>query len=140
MKIVSIDKGYEDYDPKWLGEVLFADTITQNAHANYDESTYKYSDALSGFTRLYHVRTENNNAAAGTDVMIEAITDFDRGVRSQRMIKVLMDEWLVNKAIQKREFWKDLNVEFVLPNPKSNSKNNLAPMDSRIQKISPILQ
>lgn len=51
-----------------------------------------------------------------------------------------MDRWSVNKAIKSRELWDKLNVEFVLPAPISNSKNNLAPLDSRIQKISSILQ
>lgn len=142
-KIVSPDKSYDDCNPELIGQVLFADTITRNAHSSYDESTYKFwviSCALSGYTRLYHVRTEKNNSASGSDVLLQALSDFDRGIRSQYRIKIFMDGWSVNKAIKSRQFWDKLNVEFVLPAPKSNSKNALAPLDSRIQKISPILQ
>ena len=71
-KIVSPDKHYDDFNPELIGQVLFADTITRNAHSNYDKSTYKFcviSCALSGYTRLYHVRTEKNNSASGSDVL-----------------------------------------------------------------------
>ena len=142
-KIVTNQKEYNENDSQYIGELIYADVITRNAHEDHDETTYKFwifSEALSGYTRVYPIRNNENNSAKGTDVMIQALKDFNRGVRSCRKVHVRMDGSSVNKGIANREIWNVIETEMELPVKLSTSKNALAPIDSRIQKLSPVLQ
>ncbi len=142
-KIMTEIKEYDEEDPQYLGELIYADVITRNAHKEHDETTYKFwvfSEALSGYTKVYPIRNNENNSAKGTDIMIQAMKDFNRGVRACRKVHVRMDGSSVNKGIANRDIWKIIETEIDLPVKLSTSKNALAPLDSRIQKLSPVLQ
>jgi hypothetical protein len=142
-KIVTAQREYDDKEPEYIGETLFADVITRNAHRAHDETTMKFlivSDAISSYTRLYSIKNKENNAARATEVLLEALADFNRGIRYQTAVKIIMDGSSVNQNVKKRELWKDLNLEVIITEKTGGSKNYLAPLDSRIAKLSPVLQ
>jgi hypothetical protein len=114
-KIVTAQREYDDKQPEYIGETLFADVITRNAHRAHDESTMKYwvvSDCISSYTRLYSIGNKENNAAKATEILIEALADFNRG--GQIPVKIIMDGSSVNQSVKKRDIWKDLNVEIII--------------------------
>jgi len=70
------------------------------------------SDCISSYTRLYSIGNKENNAAKATEILIEALADFNRG--GQIPVKIIMDGSSVNQSVKKRDIWKDLNVEIII--------------------------
>ncbi|CBY15073.1 unnamed protein product [Oikopleura dioica] len=141
-KIIKNENEHSNRWPDHIGQIFFADIISRrtttdrSAQPETSMKFYVVSEALSGYVKMYHIHNKENNAEIGSGILIKSM--YDLAVRPHGTLHktIAMDGAPVNRKIAKNPIWEDLNVTIEIMDKTSNNKNYLAPLDSRMQKLS----
>jgi len=137
-------KEHDDMSPKRLGDTIYIDVITRNSmgkkiHGDTTLKFYVASEAISSLTKVSPIGNGANNSETGVRIDLKILDDFSTGPPGVMQKRILMDGSSVNVKMSKDLEFEEMNVRFFTAEKCSKSKNYIAPLDSRIQKLSPVL-
>jgi hypothetical protein len=144
-KIIKESKEHSDRWPEHVGQTFLADVITRKTTTDrkaQPETTMKFhvvSEAITGYLKMNHVSNKENNAEKGREILTKALHDMACRPHGTLQKTIVMDGAPVNVKISKDPIWEDINTKIKILDKMSNSKNYLAPLDSRMQKLSKYL-
>ncbi|CBY20225.1 unnamed protein product [Oikopleura dioica] len=130
-------KEYNDFNPQFAGNVVSWDQLTRHSEkANKEFKFWLIVDHLTSFAKLIPVEgrsnTENNRKA-----LIRAIGTIKSDMDGNT--KVITDGATINMALVNDFELKSNNIEVVITDQLTRSKNNIAVLDSRSQKLTKFL-
>lgn len=87
-------------------------------------------------TVVYSIRNGANNAETGVRIVLKILDDFSTAPPGVMLKRILMDGSSVNVKLSKDLEFDEMKVRFFTAEKCSEIQNNIAPLDSRIQKLS----
>jgi hypothetical protein len=130
-------KRYNEFNPQYRGHVISWDQMTRECESNHKNMKYWICvDHLTGYTLLFPVEgrsDKDNNRAA----LIRAINKIKED--HSKPTKVITDGCPINAALVNDFDLAQKNIEIIITTQLTRSKNNIAILDSRTQKLTKFL-